>query len=273
MICYPICKINLGLRILRKRPDGFHDIETLFYPIPLHDILEIVPSSDAHNHLSLYGDAISGNSEDNLVMRAVRLFQEYTHSPRVHIHLYKHIPMGAGLGGGSSDAAYTLTALNSLFHTGLDVSQLESMAASLGSDCAFFIRSIPAIGSGRGECLEPIPISLKSYTLLVLNPGIHVGTAEAYAGVNPRLPENDIKTSVNAPIQTWKNSLFNDFETSVFAKYPLIATLKSELYQAGAVYASMSGSGSSVFGIFENASDCNLLPDAVKKYIRLQITL
>lgn len=235
MIAFPPCKINLGLNILRKRPDGFHDIETCFYPVRWTDILEVIPSDKFEFTMS--GNAIPG--DDNLCVRAHKILN----APPAKIHLHKVIPTGAGLGGGSSDAAWTLRLLNDVFDLKHSKEDLKNFAAQLGSDCAFFIEDVPMIGTGRGEILTKANIDLTGKYLVIVKPDIHVSTAEAYASVVPKespFDLNDIR------------SLKNDFEPSVFKKYPGIASIKDALYEAGAYYASMSGSGSSVFGIFNS---------------------
>ena len=233
MVAFPPCKINLGLNILRKRNDGYHDIETCFFPVPWTDILEVIPSKEFSFTVS--GNPIPGG--DNLCVKAYELLQ----TPPAKIHLHKIIPMGAGLGGGSSDAAWTLRLLNDVFSLGLNKEQLKQYAAQIGSDCAFFIDDIPMIGTRRGEVLRPANIDLKGKYIVIVKPDIHVSTAEAYSSVVPM--ESDFNLD---DLQ----SLKNDFEPSVFKRYPEIASIKKSLYDLGAVYAQMSGSGSAVFGIF-----------------------
>ncbi len=238
MIAFPPCKINLGLNVLRKRNDGYHDIETCFYPILWTDILEVIPSDKFEFTVS--GNVIPG--DDNLCIKAYQLLKP----PPAKIHLHKIIPTGAGLGGGSSDAAWTLRLLNDVFLLGLSKDQLKSVASQIGSDCAFFIEDGPMIGSGRGEILSPANISMKGKFIVIVKPEIHVSTAEAYAGIVPKESKLDL---------TKINSLKNDFEESVFKKHPLIQSIKQQLYNAGAEYASMSGSGSAVYGIFNSPPD------------------
>ena len=250
MVAFPPCKINIGLNILRRRPDGFHDLETVFYPVPWTDVLEIIPSSEGSFQSS--GTLIPGREEDNLCLRAYQLLKDEFHLGPVQIHLHKIIPAGAGLGGGSADAAYTLRVLNEIFELKLSVEQLSYYASQLGSDCSFFIHDEPMHGSGRGELLEKMEVNLKGKFLVLINPGIHVATLQAFAGVIPGLPAYRLKESVQLPIEKWRNSIKNDFEQSVFKNHPAIENLKKQLYSMGAVYASMSGSGSSVFGIFES---------------------
>lgn len=251
MILFPNAKINIGLRILRKREDGFHDIESVMFPIPVYDILELLPSDEfVFKQTGLQVDSAPGT---NLCEKAFHLMKEKHGIPNVYLHLRKQIPMGAGLGGGSSDAAFVLKGLNDLFELNLETELLESYAAKLGSDCAFFVKNCPQIATGRGEVLTPFNLTLKGKFFVLLNPGIHVGTKEAYSGVVPQLPDNSLEILLNTPIKNWKNTLVNDFETSVFHQFPAIGQLKDKLYQLGADYAAMSGSGSSVFGIFEES--------------------
>jgi 4-diphosphocytidyl-2-C-methyl-D-erythritol kinase len=254
MVAFPPCKINLGLNVLHKRPDGYHALETCFYPVPWTDILEIIPADKLTFTHS--GNPIPGSSDDNLCLKAYHLLKKDFDLPPVSIHLHKVIPTGAGLGGGSSDGAYTLRILNDRFGLNIPASRLAAYAASLGSDCAFFTQDSPQLGTGRGEILTDINLSLKGKFLMLVKPDIHVSTAEAYAGVTPAAPARSIPSIVgHEPLPAWKRTLKNDFEASVFTKYPIIAGLKETLYRAGAAYASMSGSGAAVFGIFEQEAE------------------
>ena len=248
MISFPPCKINLGLNIISKRADGYHDIETCFYPVPWTDILEIVPSKEFSFTSS--GTPIPGANDQNLCVKAYQLLQQDFDLPPVSIHLHKIIPTGAGLGGGSSDAAYTLKILNSVFDIQLGTQQLQEYASKLGSDCSFFIESKPMFGEGRGNLLTAINIDLKGYYLVLVNPNVHVSTAQAYAGVVPQMPPYGSKAILKKPVNQWRHLLSNDFEQSVFKQHPLIGEVKDSLYAQGAAYASMSGSGSTVFGLF-----------------------
>lgn len=251
MVSFPPCKINLGLNIIRKRSDGYHDIETCFYPVPWTDILEII-ISDQINFTST-GLVIPGNADDNLCLKAYQLIKKDFDIAPVNIHLHKIIPTGAGLGGGSSDAAFTLRMLNEIFKLNLSITQLLSYASQLGSDCAFFIQDKPMLGEGRGEVLSEIKVDLKGKFLMLIKPDVHVSTAAAYASVKPEKPSIKLKDVLEKNgVDTWRNLLKNDFENSVFEIHPLIRKIKEELYAAGAQYASMSGSGSAVFGIFES---------------------
>ena len=253
MITFPNAKINLGLNVVEKRPDGYHNLETIFYPIPLEDALEIGPLSQGTEQactLSQTGISVDGNSEDNLVLKAYRLLNAHHPLPPVQIHLHKHIPTGAGLGGGSSDAAYMLKLLNEQFKLHLSADTLEDYAAQLGADCAFFVRNQPVYAEGIGNVFSPIELSLKGYGLIVIKPDVFVSTRDAFAHIRPRRPEQNLRNIVRRPINEWKHFMTNDFEESVFPKFPTISVIKEKLYQAGAVYASMSGSGSSVYGLF-----------------------
>ena len=249
MICFPNAKINIGLNILRRRPDRYHDIETVFYPLAgCCDILETVPSG-AYS-LQLSGIGMQCPTEDNLVTKAYRLLAADFTLPPMQVYLHKQIPFGAGLGGGSADAAFLLKSLNESCSLGLDTGQLQAYAARLGADCSFFIRNEAVFATGRGDVFSDIRLSLQGYWLVLVKPDIFVSTPEAYAGVTPRLPEHPLPELLKQPIETWKDTVVNDFEPSVFAAHPLIGHIKQQLYEAGALYASMSGSGSSVYGLF-----------------------
>ncbi len=255
MIVYPNCKINLGLNILSKRTDGYHDLETVFYPVRFTDILEIIPAKKNSEPqpvlFSQSGIQIPGAFSQNLCVKAYELLrQDFPALPAIQLHLHKQIPAGAGLGGGSADAAFTLRLLNEQFRLELTETQLIRYTLRLGSDCPFFIINTPCFATGRGEIMEPVNIDLTGYTLVIVNPGIHVPTAAAFAGIRPAIPEKSIKTIIHQPISSWADELENDFEKTIFRNYPEIAAVKEELYRAGATYASMSGSGSTVYGLF-----------------------
>jgi 4-diphosphocytidyl-2-C-methyl-D-erythritol kinase len=250
MILFPPAKINLGLKVLKKRDDGYHEIDTCMVAIPITDVLEIIPS-DIFTFKQT-GLTIDGDQESNLCVKAFRIFQERYQIPNAYIHLRKQLPMGAGLGGGSADASYVLKGLNAIFDVGLTDDQLRDMASQLGSDCPFFISDSIQLGRGRGTDLTPFDLDLSGFFLKVINPEIHVGTQEAYAGITFSDESNGVEEVLQRPISEWKQLLKNDFEPSIFKRYPLIEELKHQLYSEGAVYASMSGSGSTVFGIFEN---------------------
>lgn len=250
MITFPYAKINLGLNVTEKRPDGYHNISSCFYPIGWSDALEIIPSTEFQ--FSTSGLVIPGHIEDNLCVKAYRLLQTEFDLPPIKMHLHKVVPTGAGLGGGSSDGAFALKMLNEIFNLSLKEEILENYAGMLGSDCPFFISRKPVIATGTGNIFEPIALSLKGYTLWVVNPRINVSTADAYGKVVPKKPEHNIKDTLQLPIELWQATLSNDFEQSVFQKYPEVAQIKTALYGMGASFASMSGSGSSVFGLFKN---------------------
>lgn len=262
MIVHPHAKINLGLRIVAKRADGFHDLETLFYPIQLHDILEIVEDKSADQgicHFSLSGMGLEDDG-NNLCIQAYQMLHKDFSLPAVKMHLHKCIPVGAGLGGGSSDAAFTIRTLNNMFALQLSVEQMKAYAAKLGSDCAFFIEDVPAFATGRGEVLESFDISLSDYHIVLINPGIHVSTALAYSGVKPKGSNAKMKSSLRLAPDKWMSDLINDFEAHIFEAYPEIENIKKELYEKGALYAAMSGSGSSVFGIFKELPSLDTFP-------------
>jgi 4-diphosphocytidyl-2-C-methyl-D-erythritol kinase len=249
MICFPNAKINLGLHITARRKDGYHDLETCMIPIPLYDALEMIPAKKTVFDIS--GLQIPGEAKDNLILKAHKLLlKDFNDLSPVHIHLHKNIPMGAGLGGGSADAAFALTLMNRMFELHLEDWFLEDYAAQLGSDCAFFIENTPKIATGRGEILEPVDISLNGSHLVLVKPPIHIGTKEAYAGVKPKTPKQALKKILQDK-SSWKEMLVNDFEVSIFPQFPELAEIKSMLYKMGAYYAAMSGSGSTIFGLFE----------------------
>jgi len=254
MIVYPNAKINIGLNVVAKRRDGYHDLETVFYPIPLQDALEIheAESPDSEYELKVSGDPLDGTPEENLVVRAFRLLkQDFPDKVRpVSIYLYKHIPTGAGLGGGSSDGAFMLKALNERFALGLTTEELERYAAQLGADCPFFIQDCPVFAEGIGDVFSPVSLSLEGLTLVLVKPDIFVSTKDAYRAVVPRKPVVSLRTLVQLGVEEWSKGVHNDFEGSVFMKYPEIAAIKDRLYDLGAKFAAMSGSGSAVYGLF-----------------------
>lgn len=252
MITYPNAKINLGLNIVEKRPDGYHNLETVFYPINLQDALEVTLLEGEEEYaLTLSGTPIEGDPEQNLVVKAYRLLKkDFPDMPAIDIHMYKHIPTGAGLGGGSADAAFMIKLLNEKFKLGLSIEKMEEYATALGADCAFFIQNKPVFATGIGNIFEPIPLSLKGYYIVLVKPDIFVSTKDAFALIQPAKPTQSLKEIARMPVETWRATMKNDFEYSVFQKYPEIAAIKDKLYDMGAIYASMSGSGSSVYGIF-----------------------
>ena len=297
MIAFPNAKINIGLNVVAKRSDGYHDIETVFYPVLLQDALEIklmrpldpsqlrkrieagllVQPDDAFIpyrllpkkedfpccSLEMTGNEFPFKAADNLVVKAYLMLQQDFDLPSIDIRLHKHIPSGAGLGGGSSDCAFMISLLNRRFNLRMRESMMERYAARLGSDCAFFISNTPSLATGRGEILNPISLSLKGYTILLVKPDIAVSTAEAYGGVTPHRPSVSLADAVMRPVSEWKECVFNDFELSVFKKYPLLADIKQRLYDLGADYAAMTGSGSTIYGLFRTPLDnpAALFPD------------
>lgn len=257
MITFPIAKINLGLNVVERRPDGYHNLETVFYPVPIKDALEIQLMddgfpSDVDCDLKVSNIPVEGDEQKNLVVKAYQLLQKDfpTQIKRVHAHLYKAIPTQAGMGGGSSDCAAMIRLLNDLFNLGLTLQQMIDYAACLGADCPFFILNKPVYAEGIGEKMTPIDLNLSGWHLAVVRPDIPVPTKEAFALIHPRHPERNCRDIVMQPVETWRKELKNDFETSVFAQHRELALIKEKLYKMGAVYAAMSGSGSALFGLF-----------------------
>ncbi|MCQ2959304.1 MAG: 4-(cytidine 5'-diphospho)-2-C-methyl-D-erythritol kinase [Bacteroidales bacterium] len=251
MICFPNAKINLGLRITEKRADGFHNLETIFYPVHgFCDCLEFIESSKLTFENT--GIQIDTPPEKNLCVKAWNIFKAKFDIPPVHMILHKNIPFGGGLGGGSADASFLLTALNSYFSVGASTQELEKMALELGSDCPFFIKNQPVFAEGRGEIFSSTDISLKGYWILLVKPDVAISTAEAYRGVHPFKREKKITEEISTDLHQWKNHIDNDFEASIFINHPEIAAVKAQMYELGAVYASMSGSGATVYGIFDH---------------------
>ena len=256
MITKPICKINLGLNVVERRPDGYHNLETVFYPVPIFDALEVFPMdqdfpSPVDCDLKVTNIHIDGDEQKNLVVRAYNLLKkDFPALPRVHAHLYKGIPTQAGMGGGSSDCGFMITLLNDMFRLGLSEQQMIDYAAKLGADCAFFVINRPVYVEGIGEKMQDINLNLSSSYLAVVRPAIPVSTKEAFSLITPHHPELNCRDIVMQPVETWRDRLTNDFEKSVFALYPAIGAIKQQLYDMGAVFASMSGSGSSLYGLF-----------------------
>jgi 4-diphosphocytidyl-2-C-methyl-D-erythritol kinase len=257
MIAFPNAKINIGLNIINRRADGYHNLETVFYPVMINDALEIVESDKLSFESS--GLEIPGRAEDNLCLKGYHLIKRDFGIPPVKIHLHKHIPIGAGLGGGSADAAFFIKLVDEKFDLGLTVGQLENYARHLGADCAFFIQNKPVFAFDKGDEFEPIKLDLSKYKIVVVMPPVHVSTAEAYSGVKPAPVKHSLMELIDEPVTEWKNFIKNDFETSVFKNHPAIRGVKAALYEAGAIYASMSGSGASVFGIFDATPDLSEL--------------
>lgn len=267
MITFPNAKINLGLNIVEKRPDGYHNLETVFYPVPVEDALEVNILNESTQKFRLHqaGLEIAGEAENNLVVKAYKLLDERFNLPPIDIHLFKHIPSGAGLGGGSSDAAYMLKLLNEKFNLKLSDENLEEYAARLGADCAFFIRNTPTYAEGIGNIFSPISLSLKGYQIVLVKPDIFVSTRDAFAQIKPHRQEIPLKEVIKQPIEEWKERMVNDFEESVFPQFPAIKEIKEKLYEAGAIYAAMTGSGSSVFGLFKPEDNKSVKEDFGEK--------
>jgi 4-diphosphocytidyl-2-C-methyl-D-erythritol kinase len=259
MIVFPNAKINLGLRITSKRCDGYHNLDTVFYPIPLKDALEIITHPDASAKEVTFtssGLVIPGSTTSNLCIKAYQLLKaNFPELPAIQMHLHKTIPMGAGLGGGSADGAFTLQLLNDKYKLNLNEEELIEMALSLGSDCPFFIKNTPVHATGRGEIMRPIQVDLSNYKIALVLPGIHVSTALAFKDCPISSSIQTCETITQHPVETWKDQLINDFEQTVFPSYPELATIKAQLYDAGAIYASMTGTGSTVYGIFNDKPD------------------
>ncbi len=266
MIVFPKSKINLGLRITGKRTDGYHNIETLFYPVGLSDALEFVISADSGNKdiLTVTGINTGSKMEDNLVTKALLKLRSEFAFPPLKIHLHKAIPVGAGLGGGSSDAACLLKSLNHYFRLRIKTNHLKEIALELGSDCPFFIDYTPVYATGRGEISKPIKSVLSGYRLLLLNPGIPINTREMYANCIPALSLTSLYKISQYPVEEWKNLITNDFEKYAFINHPVIGEIKDELYKSGAVFSSMSGSGSSIYGIFNGKPE---IPQKFKDFV------
>ena len=250
MIVFPCCKINLGLHITERRSDGYHELDTIFYPLPFYDALECIPAHQLS--FKSAGLPIPGNPEQNLVLKAYHLLKaDFPYLPAFEIFLYKHIPMGGGLGGGSGNATAMLQLINEQYKLQLSVQQLADYALQLGSDCPFFLYNCACFGQGRGELLKPIELDLSNYRFVLILPGLAVPTAWAFTQIKPQKPALSCEQIIQQPISTWKDFLKNDFETAVFATYPQLAFLKNKLYEAGAIYSAMSGSGSTLYGLFE----------------------
>ncbi|NOT51260.1 MAG: 4-(cytidine 5'-diphospho)-2-C-methyl-D-erythritol kinase [Chitinophagaceae bacterium] len=276
MIVFPNCKINLGLNILRKREDGFHDLETVFFPLPLRDIVEIIELKKTTSEgITLLKSGFEIAGENNICIKAYDLLKKrFPHIPAVQMHLHKAIPVGGGLGGGSADGAFALMLLNEMFGLAPSKEELRKMGAELGSDCPFFIINKPCFSQGRGELLEEIEVDLSAFKFIIVNPGIHIDTGDMFKQIKPAIPKTSLREIINLPVEKWKDEMKNDFEEIVFALHPEIGNVKEELYKAGAVYASMSGSGSTVFGIFskERSTSFSFPPDYFIKELTGQAT-
>lgn len=270
MLCFPNCKINLGLYVTRRREDGYHDLETVFYPVNFHDSLEVVPSVETALHLS--GLKVGSNTQENLVWKAYQLLAERYPGkiPRLNIFLHKAVPMGAGLGGGSSDGAFMLRLLNDFCNLGLDKATLAAIALELGSDCPFFIYNTPQMATGRGEMMTPTEVNLAGYSMQLICPKVHVSTKDAFSTMTPREAPFDLRHLGTLPVDRWKGNVGNDFEHTVFKIHPVLADIKQQLYDQGAVYASMSGTGSTVYGIFRQGQRAAINSDIPFKEVYLE---
>jgi 4-diphosphocytidyl-2-C-methyl-D-erythritol kinase len=269
MIIFPNAKINIGLNIIERRTDGYHNLETVFYPVKINDALEMVEADELSFESS--GLVIPGRAEDNLCLAAYNLLKKDFDLPPVKIHLHKHIPIGSGLGGGSADAAFFIRLANQKFDLALTDEQMIGYARLLGADCAFFVLNKPVFAFEKGDEFEPVRLDLSTYELVIVMPPVRVSTAEAYSGVKPQQTNNSLLELITLPVNLWKNHIKNDFEASVFKNHPVIRGVKAGLYEAGALYASMSGSGSSVFGIFERKPDLAELEKTNQVFRDLQI--
>ena len=257
MLTFPNAKLNLGLYVTARRPDGFHTLETAFVPLPWTDALEMLPAPAGRpTRLALTGRPIPGAPETNLCGRAYALLQaDFPRLPPVQLHLHKVVPIGAGLGGGSADAAFALKAANELFDLSLSTEALEGYARRLGADCAFFVRNRPVLAGGKGDEFEEIGLDLAGTACAVVYPGLHIGTAEAYARVVPHAPAHPLRAALAGPVETWRDTVANDFEAALTPTYPGLAAIKQQLYAAGAAYASLSGSGSAVYGLWPGRAE------------------
>jgi 4-diphosphocytidyl-2-C-methyl-D-erythritol kinase len=266
MIVFPISKINIGLRITSKRDDGFHNIETIFYPVRLSDALEFVENRESKSGdiLTLSGIRVESDPNSNLIMKALARLRNSHDFPFLRVHLHKAIPIGAGLGGGSSDAACLLKAVNRHFSLNIDIASLSAIALELGSDCPFFIDGIPSYATGRGELLTHLTPLVEGFYLVLLNPGVGINTAEAYKNCRPAKPDQNLDSLYLLPVNEWKDFIKNDFEDYAFKIHPIIGEIKTELYNSGAIFSLMSGSGSSVYGIFSKKPQ---LVESLRKYV------
>ncbi len=257
MICFPNAKINLGLNITEKRSDGYHNIETIFYPIGWNDALEVIVNKESHKEFNLHlsGLAIAGNIEDNLLYKAYQIIKQTKTLPHIDIYLHKTLPMGAGLGGGSADAAFFINLLNEQFQLNFTENERIDIARQLGSDCAFFIKNTPVYATQKGDVFKDIKLDLSHLYIAIVYPNVHSNTKEAYSLVKPQQPTKSLLEIIQQPISTWKTDLINDFEKSIFSLYPIVEKTKNDLYESGALYTCMSGSGSAVFGLFEKEPD------------------
>jgi 4-diphosphocytidyl-2-C-methyl-D-erythritol kinase len=263
VLTFPNAKLNLGLYVTAKRPDGYHALETVFLPLPWTDVLEVLPApkGQAGTSLTLTGRPIPGEVATNLCIKAYELLKaDFPDLPFAQLHLHKLVPIGAGLGGGSADAAFALRALADVFGLNLSLTQLENYARRLGADCAFFIQNKPCLALERGDVFEPLALDLRGTLCVVVYPGLHISTAQAFAGIMPQAPKVPLREALGRPISTWRDTVSNDFEASLASTYPVLADIKAQLYAAGAAYSSLSGSGSAVYGLFPGAAEAPALP-------------
>lgn len=261
MIVFPNSKINLGLNIVSKREDGYHDIETIFYPIKLHDALEITVS-EGNNQFFTTGFNLDGKLTDNICYKTYTRFKQLFEIPKINCHLHKAVPVGAGLGGGTADAAYMMKLLNEFFNLQLSEAQLSKFASKMGADCAFFLKNKPVFAKGIGDDFEDINLSLQGKYIVLAKPPVNICTKTAYSSIKPKAPKIPLKEAILEPIEKWRKLIFNDFEENIFSMYPEIRKIKDILFNNGAKYASMSGSGSTVYGIFDEAINLKaLFPD------------
>ncbi|MDF2447834.1 MAG: 4-diphosphocytidyl-2C-methyl-D-erythritol kinase [Bacteroidota bacterium] len=254
MICFPNAKINLGLHVTEKRADGFHNIETVFYPVGWNDALEVIEAKSPEPEFNLHvsGLPVTGNTTDNLLYKAFTLIRQIKPLPAMDVYLHKVLPMGAGLGGGSSDAAFFINLVNEQFDLNFPEEERLQIARQLGSDCAFFIKNKPVLATQKGDVFEEINLNLAHLFIAIIYPNVHSNTKEAYSLVKPQRPSHSLPDILTQPVSTWKHELVNDFEKSIFSVYPVVEKTKNDLYDLGALYACMSGSGSAVFGLFEH---------------------
>jgi len=262
VLTFPTAKLNLGLYVTAKRPDGYHALETVFLPLPWADVLEVLPApkGQAGTSLALTGRPIPGEVATNLCLKAYELLKaDFPALPAAQLHLHKIVPIGAGLGGGSADAAFALRAINTVFGLNLSAAQLEGYARRLGADCAFFIENKPCLALERGDVFEPLALDLRGTACVVVYPGLHISTAQAFAGIVPQPPNVPLREALGQPLATWRHTVSNDFEASLAPAYPVLAAIKQQLYAAGAAYASLSGSGSAVYGLFPGVAEAPAL--------------
>lgn len=263
MLTFPNAKLNLGLYVTARRPDGYHELETVFLPLPWADVLEVLPAPKGQlaADLTLTGRPIPGDVASNLCLQAYELLKvDFPGLPAAQMQLHKIVPIGAGLGGGSADAAFALRAIGEVFGLNLSIGQLEGYARRLGADCAFFIQHTPRLARGKGDEFEPIELNISGTACVVVYPGLHISTAQAFAGIVPRAPAYPLRAALARPMREWRATVSNDFEASLAPTHPVLARIKQQLYAAGATYASLSGSGSAVYGLFAEAAEAPTLP-------------